>query len=92
MLTHAEQEHKTITDKIKALSNEKDELSHKLWEMEVLISKYRTLWAEYATAALTRKKVILKSFIQRVNISRGYCLEIDYDRKFLELFHMDNQD
>lgn len=86
MLAQAERERDALQGNIRELTDRKKDISHSVWETEVLMRNHQTLWREYKTAGPERKKIILKHFIQRVTISRGYAMEISFNSKFVDLF------
>lgn len=86
LLAQNEREQNEAADTIQRINEEKASLSHIKWENEVLIGKYSSLWAEFETAEQSRQRAILRYFIQKIEISRSYSLEISYHPHFLELF------
>ena len=86
LLARNEREQDEAADTIQQINGEKAALSHIKWENEVLIGKYSNLWAEFESAEQSRQRAILRYFIQKIEISRGYSLEISYHPRFLELF------
>ena len=86
-LSHtSKRERDEAADTIQQINGEKAALSHIKWENEVLIGKYSSLWSEFESAEQSRQRTILRYFIQKIEISRGYSLEISYHPRFLELF------
>lgn len=86
LLAQNERERDEAADTIRQINEEKAALSHIKWENEVLIGKYSSLWAEFESAEQSRQRAILRYFIQKIEISRGYSLEISYHPRFMELF------
>ena len=65
-----------LEKQIWAITAEQGDLEQTLWELKVKIEKYQALWAEYTTATLERKKIILLQFVESTKISTRYQLAI----------------
>lgn len=67
-----------ITNQLASLAAEQAGLSHLAWEIEMLIRKQQERWAEFAEAALGRKKSILSYFLKSVVVKSEYKVQIEF--------------
>ncbi len=76
ILAETETEQRAVTESICALEAHKIAVSQAVKEIETKIRKYHTLWNEYETAVLGRKKVILAHFVQSIEVLKDYQVGI----------------